>query len=108
MASPPESPPPLSPRDRKAYLDEQIERQKRGEPIDVDWVRAELERVKAESSTRLAATERRLRWVVLSLAALMCILWVGANVLRDGGDAKMLVPIGVIVALVAFSIYRQR
>jgi len=99
--------PPPEPRDRKAYLDEQIERQKRGEPIDVEWVSAELERVKVESRTKLAASERRLRWVVLALAGTMCVLWVAANVVRDG-DPKMLVPLGVIIAMAAFGIYRSR
>src|SRR4051794_5225854 len=95
--------PPSEPRDRKAYLDEQMERQKRGEPIDVEWVSAELERVKAESKDKLASSERRLRWVVLGLAGTMCVLWVAANVVRDG-DAKMLAPLLVIVALAALGV----
>ena len=35
--------PPAEPSDREAYLEEQIARQKRGEPVDVDWVRAAAE-----------------------------------------------------------------
>jgi hypothetical protein len=100
------SPTPPEPRDRKAYLDEQLERQKRGEPIDVEWARAEHERLKAEIQTKLAASERRLRWVVLSLAGIMCMLWVAANVIRDG-DPKMLAPVAIVVAMAALGIYRQ-
>ena len=49
------------PRDRNAYLEEQIQRQQRGEPIDVAWVHAELERVRLESQQKLVNSERRLR-----------------------------------------------
>jgi hypothetical protein len=101
------SEPPEPPRDRAAYLEEQIERQKRGESIDVDWVRAELERVKNESQSKLAGSERRLRWLVLALGGLMCALWVAANVMRDG-DPKLLAPIAAIVGLGAWGLYRAR
>ena len=47
--------------DRRAYLEEQIERQKRGEPIDVEWVRAELARVRQEQAAHRARTQRKRR-----------------------------------------------
>jgi len=53
------------PRDREAYLEEQIARQKRGEPVDVEWVKAELQRVRANQVATLARTQRRLRLLVL-------------------------------------------
>lgn len=96
-----------APRDRDAYLAEQIERQKRGESIDVEWVRAELERVNREAQAKLAASQQRLRWVVLGMAGLLCAFWIARNVLNDG-DPKPLVPIVVIAALTAWTAYRQR
>jgi hypothetical protein len=95
------------PRDRSAYLAEQIERQKRGEPIDVEWVRAELERVKHESQRKLAASEKRLRWVVVAMAALFCAFWVARNLLTEN-DPKLLVPMVVIVVLAGWGFARRR
>ena len=54
---------PTSPKpDRQAYLAEQIERQKRGEPVDVEWVKAELGRVRdgAGGADRLVSKEAAL------------------------------------------------
>jgi hypothetical protein len=68
------------PRDRRAYLEEQIERQKRGEPIDVDWVRTELARVRAQQRTVAASMQRNLRLVVILCATLLLVLW-----LKKGG-----------------------
>ena len=48
MADDRNPPSPPDPTDRKAYLEEQIQRQKRGEPIDVEWVTEELQRVRRE------------------------------------------------------------
>jgi hypothetical protein len=99
-----ESPPPPpdpSPADRRAYLEEQIARQARGEPIDVEWVKAELERVRQEQAARLAASQRRLRWLVICAAALLLILW-----LKNGGLAGTnsylvlgLIAVGLLASL---------
>ena len=86
------------PRDRHAYLEEQIERQKRGEPIDVDWVRAELERVNQESRAKVGASERRLRGLVVVMAVLFGGFWIAGNVVQHN-DPKLLAPIGLLVAL---------
>lgn len=45
----------VDPSNRKAYLEEQGQRQKRGEPIGIDWVRDELIRVHHEQLSRVAA-----------------------------------------------------
>jgi hypothetical protein len=63
------------PTDRHAYLEDQIAKQKRGEPIDVEWVKAELERVRLEQAARMADTQRHLRWLVIGAALLMLVLW---------------------------------
>lgn len=57
--------------DRQAYLNEQIARQQRGEPVDLDWVRNELMRVRQEQEARLATSRRRLWWLVAGLAVLV-------------------------------------
>jgi hypothetical protein len=95
------------PRDRHAYLEEQIEKQKRGEPIDVDWVRAELGRVQEEAQRRITSSQRNLRWLVVGMGVLFCVLWVGGRVLENK-DPKLLVPIVLIVSLAAWAVYRQR
>lgn len=68
------------PQDREAYLEEQIARQKRGEPIDVEWVKAELERVRLKQATTLARTQKRLMILVLVAALVLTVLW-----LKNGG-----------------------
>jgi hypothetical protein len=80
--------------DRKAYLEEQIERQKRGEPIDVEWVADELQRVRREQIARLQASQRNLRWLVIGTAILLAVLWA-----RNGGllDKGGMVALGLIV-----------
>lgn len=84
----------VDPSNRKAYLEEQIERQKRGEPIDVDWVKEELHRVRREQVARLRASQRNLRWLVIGTAILLIVLWA-----RNGGllDRGGLVALGLIV-----------
>jgi len=72
--------PPADPRDREAYLEEQIARQKRGEPVDVEWVKAELQRVRANQVATLARTQRRLRLLVLVSALALTVLWI-----KNGG-----------------------
>ena len=67
------------PSDRQAYLEEQIERQKRGEPVDVEWARGELERIRREQAARIASSQRNLRWLVIGAAALMLVLWLKQN-----------------------------
>jgi hypothetical protein len=101
------SPPTDEPRDRHAYLEEQVQRQKRGEPIDVDWVRAELDRVKREAQGKLASSERRLRWLVVVMAVLFCGFWIAGNLVK-GGDPNLLVPIVVIATLAFWGLYRHR
>jgi hypothetical protein len=66
---------PADPTERHAYLEEQIAKQKRGEPIDVEWVRNELERVRLEQAARIADTQRHLRWLVIGASILMLVLW---------------------------------
>jgi hypothetical protein len=94
-------------RDRKAYLEEQIARQKRGEPVDVEWVRAELERVRRDQTARLAASRRNLRVLVGASALLLLVLW-----LRRGGmdpRTTMIVLGAVLVAaLTAWAVSRRR
>jgi hypothetical protein len=80
MASEERREPPPEPRDRHAYLEEQIARQKRGEPIDVEWVQAELQRVRAEQARVTASVRRNLRLLVFLCAALLLVLW-----LKNGG-----------------------
>jgi hypothetical protein len=71
-----------APRDRQAYLEEQIARQKRGEPIDVEWVQAELARVRAEQARMTTSMRRNLRLLVVFCAGLLLVLW-----LKNGGLA---------------------
>jgi hypothetical protein len=81
-------------KDRKAYLEEQIARQKRGESIDVEWVTEELQRIRREQTARLQASQRNLRWLVIGTAILLIVLWA-----RNGGllDRNGLVMLGLIV-----------
>jgi Flp pilus assembly protein TadB len=94
-------------RDRHAYLEEQIERQKRGEPIDVDWVRAELERVKIESRQKVAGTERQLRWLVIFMAVLFAVFWLAGNLLARK-DPWAIAPVVLIVGLAVWGIRKYR
>lgn len=66
---------PPEPHDRRAYLEEQIARQKRGEPIDVEWVKAELQRVRTQQRTIATSMQRNLRLLVVTCAALLLVLW---------------------------------
>ena len=90
------------PPDRHAYLEEQIERQKRGEPIDVEWVTEELQRVRREQVSRLQASQRNLRWLVIGTAALMIVLWArnGAALDRGGFISLGLIVIGLLTVFV--------
>ncbi len=87
------------PADRQAYLEEQIARQKRGEPIDVEWVRAELERVKKQQAASLAATQRNLRWLVIVAAVALVILWVKNGGLA--GTGGYMTPGLILIAILA-------
>jgi hypothetical protein len=97
------------PRDRHAYLEEQMQRQQRGEPIDVDWVRAELERVKREAQAKVANSEKRLRWLVMFMAALFAVFWLAGNLMARR-DPWAIAPIVLIVALTLWGLrqYRRR
>ena len=87
------------PSDRQAYLEEQIQRQKRGEAIDVEWVKAELERVRQQQAATLAGTQRRLRLLVIIAAVVLAVLWVKNGGLSGNGGVVMLAL--VLVALLA-------
>ena len=80
-----------------------MERQKRGEPIDVECVKEELQRVRREQIARLQASQRNLRWLVIGAALLMIVLWA-----RNGGmlDRGGIVTLGLILIglLAAFAL----
>jgi len=80
-----------------------MERQRRGEPIDVEWVKEELQRVRREQIARLQASQRNLRWLVIGAALLMIVLWA-----RNGGmlDRGGIVTLGLILIglLAAFAL----
>ena len=90
------------PRERRAYLEEQIERQKRGEPIDVEWVRTELARIRAEQVNLASSMQRNLRLVVIMCAGMLLILWFkqGAFEARGGVWTLGLILIGGLAAWV--------
>jgi hypothetical protein len=98
---------PIDPADRQAYLEEQIQRQKRGEPIDVDWVKAELERVRRQQAATLASTQRNLRWLVIGAATVLAVLWIKNGGLARGNGA---VTLGLILVglLSAWALGRRR
>jgi hypothetical protein len=100
MISGVEPPEPTGPEDRQAYLEEQIQRQKRGETIDVEWVKAELDRVRRQQASTLASTQRNLRWLVIGAAILLGILWIkNGGLSRDGGLLTLgLILIGLLAA----------
>ena len=75
---------------REAYLEEQIARQKRGEPVDVDWIKSELLRVRDEQAATLARTQRRLRVLVLVAAVILTVLWIKNGGLAGAGGLPVL------------------
>jgi len=87
---------------RKAYLEEQIQKQKRGEPIDVEWVAEELQRVRREQVARIESTQRNLRWLVIGTAVVLVVMWVrsGAALDRGGFVTLGLIVIGLLAAFV--------
>jgi hypothetical protein len=89
-------------RDRHTYLEEQIARQKRGEPIDVDWVQTELARVRAEQMRMAASVQRNLRLLVVLCATLLLVLWFKSGGLagRGGIWTLGLILIGALAAWV--------
>ena len=95
------------PTDRDAYLEEQIARQKRGEPVDVEWVKAELERVRRAQEATMARTQRNLRVLVLVTVAVLIVLW-----LKNGGYSRpgALPLFGLILTglLAAFAVGRRK
>jgi hypothetical protein len=95
------------PSDRQAYLEEQIQRQKRGEPIDVEWARAELERIRREQAARIASSQRNLRWLVLGAAALMLVLWLRQNA-PTTGRGMFALGLAVIGLLTVVTLGRRR
>ena len=101
------TPDPTGPEDRQAYLEEQIQRQKRGEAIDVEWVKAELERIRRQQTATLVSTQRNLRWLVIGAAAVLGILWIKNGGLSHGGG---LFTLGLILIglLTAWGLGRRR
>jgi hypothetical protein len=97
--------PPDRKADRQAYLEEQIQRQKRGEAIDVEWVKAELERIRQQQTATLASTQRNLRWLVIGAAVVLTVLWI-----KNGGFARSgpLVPGLVLIGLLTVWVLRRR
>jgi hypothetical protein len=95
------------PVDRAAYLEEQIQRQKRGEPIDVEWVRAELERARREQAVLRARMGRTRALLAVFTIALAVVLW-----LRNGGASQhgaTVVLGGILVAVLAtWSLARRK
>jgi hypothetical protein len=93
---------PSEPRDRHAYLEEQIARQKRGEPIDVEWVQAELARVRAEQARMTASVRRNLRLLVVLCGTLLLVMWLKTGGLsgRGGYWTLGLIVIGALSAWV--------
>jgi hypothetical protein len=93
---------PAVPRDRRAYLEEQIARQKRGEPVDVEWAKTELARIRAEQARVGAAMQRNLRLVVIMCAVMLLVLWFkqGAFDSRGGVWTLGLILIGALAAWV--------
>jgi len=102
MASEDRREPPTEPRDRNAYLEQQIARQKRGEPIDVEWVQAELARVRAEQARMAASVRRNLRLLVVLCATLLLVLWLKSGGLSGKGGVWTLglILIGALSAWV--------
>jgi hypothetical protein len=97
---PPGGPPDRT--DRKAYLEDQVQRQKRGEPIDVEWVAAELQRVRREQLARIESSQRNLRWLVIGTAVILIVMWArnGAALDRGGFVTLGLIVIGLLAAFV--------
>ena len=102
-----DAPDPTGPEDRQAYLEEQIQRQKRGEPIDVEWVKAELERIRRQQKATLVSTQRNLRWLVIGAAIVLGILWIKNGGLSRGGSFLTLGLI-LIGLLTAWGLGRRR
>src|SRR3954469_21964678 len=92
--------------DRKAYLEEQIQKQKRGEPIDVEWVTEELQRVRREQLARIESSQRNLRWLVIGAAAILVVFRVRRGPSFGGAGLVMLGLI--VVGLVAVVVLRGR
>jgi Flp pilus assembly protein TadB len=95
------------PRDRRVYLEEQIERQKRGEPIDLEWVQSELARVRNEQARVSASMQRNLRWSVFLFAALLLVFWFQKGGLNAPGGMWTLGLI-LIGTLAAWILGRRR
>ena len=88
--------------DRKAYLEDQIQKQKRGEPIDVEWVTEELQRVRREQVARIESSQRNLRWLVIGAAVILVVMWArnGAALDQGGFVTLGLIVIGLLAAFV--------
>ena len=98
---------PEAPRDRHAYIEEQIARQQRGEPIDVEWVQAELARIRAEQTRVTASVQRNLRLLVVLCAALLLVLWFKSGGL-DGRGGVWTLGLIVIGGLAAWVLGNRR
>jgi len=104
MADETNNPPGAAPdkTNRKAYLEEQYRRKERGEPIDIEWVAEELQRVRHEQLARLQASQRNLRWLVIGAALILVVMWVrsGAALDREGFVMLGLIVVGLLAAFV--------
>jgi hypothetical protein len=95
------------PPDRRAYLEEQLERQKRGEPIDVEWAKAEYAKVQAEMARVKASSRRNLRMLIGLCAALLLVMWFKRGGF-DGPGGVMTFGMILIGALVAWTLGNRR
>ena len=102
------TPDPSGPEGRQAYLEEQIQRQKRGEAIDVEWVKAELERIRRQQKATLVSTQRNLRWLVIGAAILLGILWIKNGGLSRSGGGVLTLGLILIGLLTAWGLGRRR
>ena len=62
--------------DRKAYLEEQIQRRSAASRSTSSGSTEELERVRREQVARMQASQRNLRWLVIGAASCSIVLWV--------------------------------
>jgi hypothetical protein len=95
------------PPDRRAYLEEQIARQKRGEPIDVEWAKAEYARVQTEMAQVKASSRRNMRLLIALCAALLLVMWFKRGGL-EGPAGVWTLGLILIGALVAWVIGNRR
>ena len=94
------------PHDSRAYLEEQIARQKRGEPVDTEWIRSELARINREVQQKAAVSTQRLRVLLVVGIAIFVAAWLAS---RSGllNDSRVLLPVVGIGMLAIWGLFRQ-